>query len=152
MGATSVEEAVKALESARARLSSNATAQRVTRIYAEALYAEAEKRSAVEDVLEELELVSNEVAGRDAVIRNFFVGGLGVVFGVIQAAPNSTLEQTQLFATQVNEVYRSFPEAQSIFQIISPTAGFAGMVTKPWEQRKKNTDQLQLEAAAGLSR
>ena len=75
-----------------------------------------------------------------------------VVFGVIQAAPNSTLEQTQLFATQVNEVYRSFPEAQSIFQIISPTAGFAGMVTKPWEQRKKNTDQLQLEAAAGLSK
>jgi len=75
----------------------------------------------------------------------------GIVFGIIQAAPNATLEQTQLFAAQVTDVYRSFPEGDSFFQIVSPGGGFGGMVTKPWSQRKKSTEQLQLEASEKLS-
>ena len=75
-----------------------------------------------------------------------------VVFGIIQAAPNATLDQTKLFAAKVHDVYRAFPEAESIFQITSPAGGFGGMVTKPWDQRQKNTDELQVEAAAGLSK
>src|SRR5438876_4454207 len=75
-----------------------------------------------------------------------------VVFGVVQASPNATLDQTKLFASQAYDVYKSFPEAANTFQITSPTGGFGGMVTKPWDQRKKNTSQLQLEAAAGLSK
>jgi multidrug efflux pump len=75
-----------------------------------------------------------------------------VVFGVIQAAPNATLDQTKLFASQVYDVYHSFPEAESIFQITNPAGGFGGMVTKPWNQRTKGTDQLQLESAAKLSK
>jgi multidrug efflux pump len=73
-----------------------------------------------------------------------------VVFGLIQAAPNSTLDQTKLFSKQVADVYRSFPENQSIFQLTNPTGGFGGMVTKPWSERKKNTEQLQVEAAMKL--
>src|SRR6059058_1123311 len=61
----------------------------------------------------------------------------GVVFAVIQAAPNATLDQTNLFAQQMYDVYHSMPESDSIFQITSPTGGFGGMVTKPWSQRKK---------------
>jgi multidrug efflux pump len=75
-----------------------------------------------------------------------------VVFGIIQAAPNATIDQTKLFASQVHDVYRAFPEAESIFQLTSPAGGFGGMVTKPWDQRQKNTEQLQIEAAAGLSK
>jgi multidrug efflux pump len=75
-----------------------------------------------------------------------------VVFGLIQAAPNATIEQTKLFSSQVHDVYRSFPEAESIFQITSPNGGFGGMVTKPWSQRKKTTEQLQVQAAIGLSK
>ena len=74
-----------------------------------------------------------------------------VVFGVIQAAPNATIDQTKLFAEQVHDVYRSFPEAESIFQITAPNGGFGGMVTKPWSQRKKTTLQLQVEAAGKVS-
>jgi multidrug efflux pump len=74
-----------------------------------------------------------------------------VVFGLIQAAPNATIDQTKLFAEQVHDVYRSFPEAESIFQITSPNGGFGGMVTKPWSQRKKTTEQLQVEAAVKSS-
>jgi multidrug efflux pump len=75
-----------------------------------------------------------------------------VVFGVIQAAPNATLDQTKLFASQVSEVYGSFPEAESIFQITTPSGGFGGMVTRPWNQRTKSTDRLQIESAAKLSK
>jgi multidrug efflux pump len=75
-----------------------------------------------------------------------------VVFGIIQAAPNATIDQTQLFATKVHDVYRSFPEAESIFQLTFPTGGFGGMVTKPWNARTKGTGQLQMESAAALSK
>ncbi|HSD72004.1 MAG TPA: efflux RND transporter permease subunit, partial [Thermoanaerobaculia bacterium] len=73
-----------------------------------------------------------------------------VVFGVIQAAPNSTLDQTKLYTQQVHDVYRSFPETESIFQLTTATGGFGGMVTKPWSDRKKSTEQLQVEAATKL--
>ena len=75
----------------------------------------------------------------------------GVVFGIVQAAPNSTLDQTKLFTSEIHDVYRSFPETESIFQITTPTGGFGGMVTKPWSARKRTTDQLLLETAGRLS-
>jgi multidrug efflux pump len=75
----------------------------------------------------------------------------GVVFGVIQASPNSTIDQTNLFTDQVYDVYHSFPESQSIFQITTPTGGFGGMVTKPWSERKKTAQQLLVESTGPLS-
>src|SRR2546423_2741384 len=74
----------------------------------------------------------------------------GVVFGVIQASPNSTIDQTDLFTNQVYDVYKSFPESQSVFQITQPTGGFGGMVTKPWSERKKTTQRRLLESTKPL--
>jgi multidrug efflux pump len=76
----------------------------------------------------------------------------GVVFSYVQAAANSTLDQTRLFTSEIHDVYRSFPETESIFQITMPTGGFGGMVTKPWSQRNKNTEQLLMELAPKLAR
>jgi multidrug efflux pump len=76
----------------------------------------------------------------------------GVVFGVIQSSANSTIDQTNLFTTQVYDVYHSFPESESIFQITSPSGGFGGMVTKPWSQRKKTAQQLLVESVGPLSK
>jgi len=76
----------------------------------------------------------------------------GVVFGIVQAAANSTVDQTRLFTQQVHDVYRSFPETASIFQITSPTAGFGGLVTKPWSERTKTTQQLLMESMGPLSK
>jgi multidrug efflux pump len=75
-----------------------------------------------------------------------------IVFGIIQAAPNATLDQTKLFADKVYDVYKSMPENESVFQITNPSGGFGGMVTKPWSERKKKTSQLQVEASMGLSK
>src|SRR5690349_13534074 len=76
----------------------------------------------------------------------------GVVFGVIQAAPNATIDQTNLFTKEVYAGYQSFPENESTFQITTPSGGFGGMVTKPWSQRKKTTQQLLLESSGKLSK
>ena len=75
----------------------------------------------------------------------------GVVFGIVQGAANSTIDQTRLFTQQVYDVYRSIPEAASIFQITSPTGGFGGMVTKPWSERTKTAQQLLMESMGPLS-
>jgi len=76
----------------------------------------------------------------------------GVVFGVVQASPNSTIDQTNLYTKAVYDVYHSFPESQSIFQITSPTGGFGGMVTKPWSERKKTAQQLLMQSTGPLSK
>src|SRR6202163_1972475 len=76
----------------------------------------------------------------------------GVVFGVIQSSANATIDQTNLFTSQVYDVYRAFPESDSIFQITSPSGGFGGMVTKPWSQRKKTAQQLLVESVGPLSK
>lgn len=66
----------------------------------------------------------------------------GVVFGIVQAPPNATLDQTSLFAGNLNRIFQSQPECEATFQIINPTFGFSGMVTKPWSNRKRTAGQI----------
>ena len=75
----------------------------------------------------------------------------GVVFSILQTSANSTIDQTRMFAGQVADVYRSFPETAGIFQMTYPTGGFGGFVTKPWSERARTTDQLLLELAPALA-
>jgi len=75
----------------------------------------------------------------------------GVVFSIIQAAPNATIEQTKLFARQINAVYKARPETAGTFELTFPSGGFGGMVTKPWSERTKTAQQLQMEVAGPLS-
>ncbi len=75
----------------------------------------------------------------------------GVVFGVVQGSANATLDQTKLFTTKVHDVFRSFPETDHIFQITFPTGGFSGMVTKPWSERKRTTEELLLAVSPKLA-
>jgi multidrug efflux pump len=75
-----------------------------------------------------------------------------VVFGIVQGSANSTIDQAKLYANEINKVYQSFPETKATFQLTFPNGGFGGMVTKPWDQRKRTTDELQVASAAQLSR
>jgi len=67
----------------------------------------------------------------------------GVVFGIVQAAPNSALDQTLLYTEQVNKIFKALPETENTFQLTFPTGGFSGSVTKPWSQRSRTTLQLE---------
>jgi multidrug efflux pump len=73
----------------------------------------------------------------------------GVIFGIVQAAPNSTIDQTTRFTEKFKEVFESFPEKDHIFQLTFPAgdnAGFSGMVVKPWSERKRTTQEMLGEA------
>ncbi len=75
-----------------------------------------------------------------------------VVFGIIQTSANATLDQTKLFASQVYDVYAAFPETKATFQLTFPTGGFGGMVTKPWNEREKTSEQLHMESSMALAK
>ena len=76
----------------------------------------------------------------------------GFIMGIVQASANSTLDQTSLFTSKIHDVYRSFPESESIFQIAFPTGGFGGMVLKPWSERSKTAEQVLMESAPLLAK
>src|SRR5216683_6616847 len=76
----------------------------------------------------------------------------GFFFGFVQGSANATLDQTKLFTDQIYDVYKSLPESASIFQITQPGGGFGGMVTKPWSERTKTTQQLLMESMLPLSK
>jgi multidrug efflux pump len=76
----------------------------------------------------------------------------GILFGFMQSAPEATLDQIELFSKDVDEVYRTEPETENTFQITEvPGGGYAGLVTKPWHQRKRNMQQIQEEVANRLA-
>jgi multidrug efflux pump len=66
----------------------------------------------------------------------------GVIFGILDAAADSTLDQTSVYAAAANRAFLSVPETQFTFQITFPTSGFGGMVVKPWEDRKRTIFQI----------
>ena len=74
----------------------------------------------------------------------------GIIFGIVQAAPNATIDQTTIYTAKLNEVFRSFPETGATFQITQPSGGFSGLVTKPWSERKRSTKEIFPQVAAGL--
>ncbi len=76
----------------------------------------------------------------------------GVVFGIVQAAANSTLDQTKLYTAQIEKAFESIPETVRTFQVTFPTGGFSGMIAKPWSERQRNTQQLQVELAGKVAK
>jgi len=66
----------------------------------------------------------------------------GVIFGIIDAAANSTLEQTSYYAALANEVFLGEPETQFTFQVTLPSSGFSGLVTKPWSERERTVFEI----------
>jgi multidrug efflux pump len=69
-------------------------------------------------------------------------------FAFLQGSANSTIDQMKLFASQVDKAFRSIPEKVATFQVIFPNFGFGGMVTKPFDQRHRGIQQIQMEASA----
>ena len=75
----------------------------------------------------------------------------GVIFGIIDASANSTLDLNSRYAAAVNRTYLSVPETEFTFQVTRPTSGFAGMVVKPWDERKRTIFQILPEVQQKLS-
>lgn len=74
----------------------------------------------------------------------------GVIFGILDAAANATLDQTSQSAAAVNEAFLSVPETEFVFQITMPSSGFGGMVVKPWQERERTIFQIMPEVQQKL--
>jgi multidrug efflux pump len=67
----------------------------------------------------------------------------GVLFAQSIAAPDSTLQQRQLYSKQVYDIFSTYPETAHVFQIDIPGQVFGGDVFKPWDQRARTAKELQ---------
>ncbi len=70
----------------------------------------------------------------------------GIIIAQLTAAPNASLEQTQLYSDQVYKIYKSFPESERVFQLDGVTGlntSIIGMGLKPWDERTRTSNQLQ---------
>ncbi|HEX8679538.1 MAG TPA: efflux RND transporter permease subunit, partial [Chthoniobacterales bacterium] len=74
----------------------------------------------------------------------------GVIFGIVQAPANSTIEQTSAFADAAGKIFMGFPQTEFVFQLTFPDQGFGGMVLKPWDQRKETAFELLPQVQAKL--
>src|SRR5205809_1712853 len=64
----------------------------------------------------------------------------GVIFGVVTAPANATIDDTIRYADAAGKVFKDIPDTRFTFQITFPDNGFGGMVLKPWGVRKTKTD------------
>jgi multidrug efflux pump len=66
----------------------------------------------------------------------------GFVMGIVEAAADATIDQTTFYTEAVNRELLSVPEAMQTFQITFPDNAFAGLVLKPWGERKRTVFQI----------
>jgi len=79
----------------------------------------------------------------------------GILIALVTTAPNATLQQTQLNSRQVYQTFASFPENDHVFQLDGLqglNSGIAGMVLKPWDERKAKAIELQPQVQGKLAR
>jgi len=67
----------------------------------------------------------------------------GVLIASSTGAPNSTLQQRELYTRQIYTTFAAYPETDHVFQLDVPGRTIAGMVLKPWDERAKTAAQLQ---------
>lgn len=75
----------------------------------------------------------------------------GVVFGIVQADPNASLDQTTLYTAEVQKVFESAPEYSKSFQLTNPTGGFSGALLKPWKERSRTAEEISQELWGKMS-
>src|SRR5436305_2294285 len=63
----------------------------------------------------------------------------GVIFGIITAPANATIDDTIRYADAAGKIFQDVPDTRFTFQITFPDNGFGGMVLKPWGVRKTAT-------------
>lgn len=78
----------------------------------------------------------------------------GIIIAQFTGAPNATIDQTQLYSTEIYKIYKDFPETEGIFSIVGSgglNTSINGMRLKPWDGRKRTSNQLQPMIQAKLN-
>ncbi|MFM8231148.1 MAG: efflux RND transporter permease subunit [Chthoniobacterales bacterium] len=81
----------------------------------------------------------------------------GIIFGIVDAPANATVEETARYAAAANDIFFGEPETEFSFQLTHPSSGFSGMRLKPWSERERTPDEIlpalseKLEKISGIS-
>lgn len=75
----------------------------------------------------------------------------GVIFGIVDAPANATVDQSVFYGKQVNAIFKAVPETDFTFQLTFPTGGFGGMVVKPWNERSRTVFDILPEVQQQLA-
>lgn len=70
----------------------------------------------------------------------------GIVLAQLTTAPNATLKQTQIYSKVMNKTFFEYPETAHSFMIDGSgglNASIGGMILKPWDERKRTTNEIQ---------
>ncbi|QYK47913.1 MAG: efflux RND transporter permease subunit [Phycisphaeraceae bacterium] len=76
----------------------------------------------------------------------------GIVFAVVQTAPDATLDYTVRGFSKVADAFMSVPEAKFFFQVaeLAMGGGFGGIQTIDWHERDRTTEPIQGEVIGKL--
>ena len=61
----------------------------------------------------------------------------GFIMGIVEAPADATIDQTTFYTDAVNQQLLRIPYAAQTFQFTFPDNGFAGVILKPWGERKR---------------
>jgi len=75
----------------------------------------------------------------------------GIIFGIIDAPANATIEDTVRYTEAANDIFFQEPETAFSFQITQPSSGFAGMVLKSWGERERTPSEILPDVSAKLA-
>lgn len=75
-----------------------------------------------------------------------------VIFGIVEAPADATVEQTTFYTDLLNRELLRVPEALQTFQITFGDNGFSGLVLKPWSQRERSVFELVPEVQQAVNR
>jgi multidrug efflux pump len=79
----------------------------------------------------------------------------GIVFSVIKGPKYANIDYLDYYGEKLDKVFESFPETDLRFAlngINGPQNGIAGMLLKPWDERKRSSIQLKPLVQAALSK
>ena len=79
----------------------------------------------------------------------------GIVFAITKAPKYANIDYIDFYGDKLDKAYQKFPETDLRFilnGITGPQGGFAGMLLKPWNERKRSAQQLQPLVQAELSK
>ena len=81
----------------------------------------------------------------------------GIIFGIVDAPANATVEETARYAAAANDIYFGEPETDFSFQLTQASSGFSGMRLKSWSERERTPNEIlpglsaKLEKIPGIS-
>jgi len=74
----------------------------------------------------------------------------GVVFVLTEGSSSSTIDQSRIYAEEINDKLLSVPEAEFTFQITFPDGGMGGLIMRPWGDRDRTVFEVLPEVSQDL--